>query len=350
MALFVTVTPTLAAEGEQEMHYLFAGMLQERSKLKSWSCTVTGVDLQNRSFDMKLLWSGESFRFDRTRHVPAFDGEGMRGVDKNGRLIKTGKVVHLPAHNDVERACDNKQMTVFWDVTNRSSNITRSTPSQRELLHIWDPRTACLILVSEPADYRKALNDRLKFWKDSFTIERKGALWTGTFTRSEKWQDSRLSITVDTEHGFTPVSYRGDTLYKPNSRFPGKVEVCYEATAEWKQLDGVWVPIHHRHVRGDGTLEAEYKLSWDWVNKDVDDKEFTLDGLGVPADVPKIYFDDKGREIPKAASLTPQWSVDSQRTTWVRRIIVGLGLALIALALLHYRLRRKPANPGQSNR
>jgi hypothetical protein len=212
---------------------------------------------------------------------------------------------------------------------------------------LWDPRLAGLVLDSKDTDYQKALNGRLEAWRNASTIERKGALWTVTFTRPHEWQIGRLSITVDTEHGFTPVFYRGDSLYKPNSRFPGKVEVDYEATAEWKQIDGVWVPIHHRHVRGgDGKVVREYKISWDWVNKDIDDKEFTIDALNVPDDVPKIHFDDRGQEIRKDASLPPAKPIRRQGRAWLKWVGYALGFALIALALLKYRLRKKPDNPA----
>src|SRR5665213_2622293 len=42
--LLLTAAPALADE-EEEMRYLFAGMLQERTKLKSWSCAITGQDI-----------------------------------------------------------------------------------------------------------------------------------------------------------------------------------------------------------------------------------------------------------------------------------------------------------------
>lgn len=347
--LSFTAAPAVAGEEEREMRYLFAGMLQERSKLKSWSCAITGVDRENKSFEMNFLSNGESFRFTRTRHLPAFDGKAIRGVDKEGKFIKTDKNIHLPARDEVVHACDNTKMIVSWNASNRQCAISRSTSANRQLFHLWDPRMACLILDHGETDYRKAFNDRLKYWSVDFKIEHKGALWTVTSTKSYGFQDIRLSLTVDTEHGFTPVLYRGDTLYKANSRFPGKTEVYYEATAKWEQLDGVWVPVHHRHVKGDGTVVREYKISWDWINKDIDDKEFTLEALGVPDDVPKIYFDEKGRGIRKSVpplSFGEDRAIRRRTNPWIRWGGYSLGFFLIALALLRYRLRKKPSKPA----
>ena len=344
--LSIMVSSVLAGEEDQEMRYLFAGMLQERGKLKSWSCTITGMDPENLAFEMKLLSNREKVRFARTQHLPAYDGKTYQSV--NGKAQISGKVVHLLKRDEVVHACDNTQMTVYWNASDSRCNIYRSTHSHRQLLHLWDPRMAGLVLNHDETDYQKAINDRLKYWREvPIKVEHKGALWTVTATKSYEWQDIRLSITVDTEHGFTPVLYRNDTLYKPNSKFPGKTEVYYETTAKWEQLDEAWVPVHHRHVKGDGTVVREYKISWDWINKDIDDKEFTLDALGVPDDVPKIYFDEKGQEIRKDTpfSFGENRAIRRSNRPWIRWGVYSLGFLLIALALLRYRLRKRPSSP-----
>lgn len=284
----------------QDMNYLFAGMLQERSKLKSWSYTITGGD-HGRSCETKLLANGDMVRFSRTTHIPESDFliRPPANVKVDPLQPSIANVVHMHAHDEVERVCDNKQTIVAWYLSDRKCILSKSTSSQRELLHLWDPRTACLILDRTDTYYQEALNSRLMFWRNSSRISRKGALWTCTFTKQHEFQEGRLSIIVDTEHGFSPVRYFGDNTLKPNSKYPGKVVVDYEATAKWEQIDGVWVPTHHRYVNGDGQVVEEYKVSWDWVNKDVDDKEFTIDALDVPGDVQKIYMDENGQEIRK---------------------------------------------------
>ena len=257
--------------------------------------------------------------------------------------MKPIKFTHMPKRDEDVRACDNKKTTVVWHVSGQECAIATSTPLQRQMLHAWDPRMAGLVIDPEDTDYREALNRRLEAWRRvSVKVEQKGALRTVTATKSYEWQDDRLSLTIDTEHGFTPIFYRGDTLYKPNSKFPGKIEVYYEATAKWQQINGVWVPIHHRHIKGDGTVVREYNVSWDWVNKDVDDKEFTIGALGVPKDVQKIYIDEKLQAILQDTSL-PKEQHTRQRgnRAWIRWVGYSLGFLLIAFALLRYRLRKK---------
>lgn len=55
---------------------------------------------------------------------------------------------------------------------------------------------ACLILDPGETDYRKALNNRLEFWQDAFTIEHKDALWTVTSTKSYEFQDIRNAVAL----------------------------------------------------------------------------------------------------------------------------------------------------------
>src|ERR1019366_2035998 len=285
--LSFAAAPVMASE-EEEMRYLFAGMLQERAKLKSWSCAIAGQDPENGSFEMNLLSNGESVRFTRTQHLPAFNGKASRGVDEKGKLNEVGDVLHLPPRDDVSHVCDNRQTTAAWYESNDKCTISKSTPSKREIMHLWDPRTAGLRLDPHEPDYREAINNRLKFWQAMAKVERKGELWTVTATKSFEFQDGRLSLTIDTEHGFTPTDYRAEMFWKSNSKFPGKTDVQYVVTTEWKQLDGVWVPIRHREARADGTVVREYNVSWDWINKEIDDKEFTVYALGLPGNVEQI--------------------------------------------------------------
>jgi hypothetical protein len=337
--LFFTGTLAVAGEPEEEMHYLFAGMLQERSKLKSWSCTITGMDPENLSFDMKLLSNGKSVRFSRTKHIPAHDGKTYQSV--SGKAQKSGKTIHQPNKDEIVHACDNGQELVAWNVSDDRCSILKSTQSGRQGLWLWDPRTAGLVIDPEDTDYQKALNRRLEAWRVSAKVEHKGALRTVTFTKPYEWQDVRLILTIDTEHGFTPVFYRGDTLYKPHSKFPGKIEVYYEVTAKWEQVNGVWVPNHHRHIKGDGTVVREYTVSWDWINKDIDDKEFTIDALGVPNDAQKIYLDERGVEMSRDI-FAPEYN--RRGRAWIRWAVYALGFILIGYALLRHRLRKKASD------
>ncbi len=340
--LFFLTTQAVASEDPQEIKYLFAGMLQERERLKSWSCAIAGMDPENLSFDMKILSNGECVRFTRTQHLNTSADEPDRGLDENGKSIKSNKTIQLPNRDEVVHLCDNKQTTVAWNETANKCNIFKSSTFEHNLLHLWDPRTAGLILDYNETDFQKILSNRLANWLQASKVEHRDDLWTITFTKEHEWQFDRLSLTIDTKNGFTPVSYRGYSNYKPNSRFPGKTEVYYESTAKWQKLNGVWVPVHHRHVNGNGTVVREYNISWNWINKDVEAKEFTIDALGLPKDVQKSYFDERGIELNNNVSSPAPNRVASHSNVWIRWIIYTTGFVLIVVALLRIRLRREP--------
>lgn len=56
---------------DPEIEYLFAGMSQERSKLKSGTYTIKGSDLQNGLFELNLTTDGTSVRFTRKTNIQA---------------------------------------------------------------------------------------------------------------------------------------------------------------------------------------------------------------------------------------------------------------------------------------
>jgi hypothetical protein len=307
--IFLIAASAMADEQDAtQMRYLFAGMSQERAKLKSWSCSITGKDIENLAFDMKLLSNGDSVRFSRTKN------------------------------KQVEHGCANHKEVVDWFESARQCTIQTSVPLGRQLMHLWDPRTAGLRPDSPDMDYQRTLDRGLELWRDGSKVTQREAFRIITFTKPLEWQDNRLSLTIDTRHGFTPVSYRGDSVYKPNSNFPGKVEVYYEVTAKWKLMSGVWVPVLHRETLGDGSIAREYNISWDWINKDIDDREFTIDALGVPRDVKTITF-NKNKEL---FAEGPAFIEDPRHrgSPWIRWTGYAIGLLLIAGAIW-FRFRSK---------
>src|SRR5262245_52709601 len=107
---------TSAANDEQEIEYLLAGMLQERGKLQSGSCAIEGRDQTSGPFTMKYLMKGDSFRFTRTQ--------------------KTTPPL-------TQHVCDNRQQLVLWDGA-AECNIYKSAQAERKGVGTWDPRLAGL--------------------------------------------------------------------------------------------------------------------------------------------------------------------------------------------------------------
>src|SRR5262249_16743685 len=152
------------------------------------------------------------------------------------------------------RVCDNRKVTVLWDESQNECSIGKSTPEVRCQMFLWDPRTAGLVLDRDlkERDYIEEYDLRRRVWGPTATLTRNGALCTVTFVKVDEISDARLSVTFDTEHGFTPVLYSGESLYKANSKFPGKTELHYKATAKWERVNGVWLPTHHREENRSG--------------------------------------------------------------------------------------------------
>src|SRR5437868_14898272 len=73
---------------EVELQYLFAGMRQERAKLKTWSCSIKGVDPKNGSFEMDLVSNGDKVRYVRKHKGP------------NAKVV---------------RVCDNRKIIAIWN-------------------------------------------------------------------------------------------------------------------------------------------------------------------------------------------------------------------------------------------
>ena len=275
---FIVSTGRIAyAQKDREIETIFAGMAGERAKLKSWSYTIQGTDVEHGAFHLSLVSDRNNYRFTRTR-------KGTAGVETTHVLF-------------------NKTNFVQWHVERSLCFIHESTPEYLKLLRIWDPRSAGLRLDVEEANHEQALSGRLKHFLANYKIKRAGALRTVIHTSETEYQENYFIIKVDVERGYTPVHDRTESVLNAKSKFPGKTRLYFEASAKWEQRSEVWVPVEHTESL-EGERFKEYRITWNWVNKGPGEKEFTIDALGVPADVKKIYM-EKGREVRKTPDLSP---------------------------------------------
>jgi hypothetical protein len=311
--LLITAMSLLAFAGDdKEIRYLFAGMQQERAKLRSGSYEIESVDRQDGPIKTTVIFKDDKYRL-------------CREFAKN---LKKPPV----------KACDNGVTIAYWDPAEKSCELWKAGAKERESLKLWDPHSAGLVLMNEP-DYQKALINRLNAWVKNFTVTADGTTRTVIFTRPYEARDVRLYLTVDVDNGFTPTRYFADAVIKPTPNSPEGIESYYDATCTWEQHDQVWVPVHHRQTNPGGVVSDEHRLKWHWVNKPVDEKEFNVDALEVPATAKMIDFRNitptkmYGEEL-RPATLSPE-------TSALSKLLYAAGLLIIVMLVVWYWFRKR---------
>ena len=138
-----------------------------------------------------------------------------------------------------------------------------------------------------------------------------------------------ISITVDSDHGFTPVRYKGESVYKNPAK--GKNKDYFEVTAKWDLKDGVWVPVRHEVIELSHKI-AVYDIAWENINQPVKDDEFTMSALSVSNQAHKIEMQN-GKWV---VTDDPTHGIASERFTmgWVRKLIYVIGFTLIGIWII----------------
>ncbi len=262
----------------------------------------------NGSFEMDLLSNGHSIRFVRKHDGPK---------------------------PNVVRVCDNLKTLVKWKEGDEVCFVYESTPSSREKFYLWDVRTAGVAMAGQDKDLNETLKTRLEFWrKQTFKVVRNKGTAIVNVTIPYEFGERRLVMNVDTDRGFSPTLFYADSITNEKSTAPGKVQVSTDLTAKWQQVSGVWVPVHHlERIGPEKVVIQEYHVSWKWVNKPIDDREFTIDRLGIPEMVKRVYM-EKGREVPNKVVLSSPEPSGMSRL--IRFVAYGLA-AFFALIWIAYR-------------
>lgn len=308
LATILTWVCPVSANDQLEIEYLLTGLLQEREKLRSGSCEIEGSNQKFGPHRVKYLFREDSFRF--TRFAP-------------------------PPEPGAFHACDNRVNIFLWDGESECS-ILRSADVERQGLSAWDPRFSGVQLPSSrEQSYKNFVALARNAWttKDvaglSATVQRSGNQRTIVVLIDHVPMTQRISLTIDVENGFTPVRYLQEEIKKKPPTPEQTVFVRSEVTSEWKRINEVWVPVRHRQTENNGQPYQDYTLTWEWVNREVDDREFALGALGVPPSV-KCADVESGRDV----GGTDAPPVKVRRFRWlVRGIGVVAGILIVAILL-----------------
>lgn len=310
LAKFLVIATSMhdVQSNEKDIEFVFAGMQQERAKLLSGSYEVESTTREAGRTKSSVVFHGARLRMKR-QYLD----------DKNRPPLS---------------ACDNGHTIAYWDPRERDCDLVKSTTKERDTLRHWDPRSAGLVLFNEP-DYKKALSDRLQTWKQNFTSQTAGSLRTIGFNRAQSpLLTARLYLTVDVDRGFTPVRYYAESQHMARGEAPEKIEMNYEAIANWEQLDGIWVPVHHRRINTGGTNVEEHRLKWDWVNRPVNESEFNVEALGVPKTAKIIDFrnitKDRAYGVEVGQATLPADVQSANRIPYYVAAVLVIGIAVFA--------------------
>ena len=107
-------------------------------------------------------------------------------------------------------------------------------------------------MINQP-DYKKVIATLRDAWvkvAPQIKVTKEGGIRIMEWTTPHEFTDSLLIFKINCDHGFTPVQFTSDSVFKSNSKFPGKVESDTAVTAKWEKVDDVWVPVHHRLTGG----------------------------------------------------------------------------------------------------
>lgn len=189
-----------------------------------------------------------------------------------------------------------------------------------------------------------------EFDNSTATVTRQGPVWTLTWRSVDGNEMSRWVLDVDTGSGFAPVRYRCESTRLNDKTRPSKWIPEWENTATYRQVSGVFVPVHVKRIRFMGPHsgigeEMSLDLNWELINQPVDENVFSYLTFDVPDDV-AIQDTSSGetiwiREFPSIdGEATPS---DDSSPAIASAFLAVVTIALLSVAAL---LWRKKASAG----
>lgn len=325
--------------------FVFAGIKDSKERLRTYAFrgigTVIDEDTRYGRLEGKVEvaaafdYSKELFRFDRT--------EAVRVSPSGGDVINPKDwVVGYETAKFVKTA----KRTINWYVSARPDVIvgpatarpdTRVKPFDIRIIGFC---TYGNVMRNTSLEEHMAYLESVK----NATVSREA---DGTL--KVKWSSPGATevVIVDEKNGYLPL--RAEVRLTR----PGVDQLSEVTEAQWKKVNGVWVPKQIGYSsygggRKDHVKSYDLKLEWDHVNKPVPEEIFTVQGLHVSPGL-TILSTETGKSVTlgktgdkdyEPASINSDIFGDGSRLR--RRLWIGGGIAaMVLLAVGGYLLRRR---------
>ena len=159
------------------------------------------------------------------------------------------------------------------------------TGQSRAVMWLIDPRVVAWGAID---DQRRVSDPYHMIKEDSFNSEKIAGVRLDSIGRTEiRWQPNQhvlVSLTLNGSQGFVPdacvIRYRKAKIDDQSSvYFPTRVTL-----SKWEEFGGTLVPVSSTTTGINGVKnKTTVELKWRQVNEAVDEKQFTLLGLDLPA-------------------------------------------------------------------
>lgn len=369
MPMSLTV-PGQCQEPKEELQFILNSMRQERSKLQSGVCRMTGRLVGRRESESEPVFDGplaifatfegqNKIRFDRTQPGWIVDNSEVKPDPKNPGMVTGGK-----SKKGVQRYyfCDNGKKACFWQedagpsMTVRASFAGGDNPFKQ--LEFFDVRG--LGLYSSIELQRMYSLARLFDAYDSISrppeVDRSDPVvwvihWAFPVVPDSKIPAVRVSLSVDVRRGFTPLHYV--MRERPLRRADAPWTITQESATQWGQHGEIWVPVKHRFadgpLAGSWSRLVEIEITWQSVNEPVDPTLFEYTSFGVPEHVGIFDASLGGRVITiREIGKPPQPVKPNRKRVWIVAIgALGIMLVLAGAYVWYHRLRAS-AVPSKS--
>lgn len=188
--------------------FVAIGMRQARAKLLSGVCRFSGRLVQEFPDDPQRTLG--KVRFDLKRPDFTVDRGSVRSAAQSGRVV--GKTARGIA---TRRFADDRVRTTFWHSDNDVATIVQSkdVTSRRhaEYLDVWGITLYSQLAIERQYTFEQLVEQLVEFGKrpGAAVTGQDGPTWTLSWSAPGDgvWQ-TRWTLSVDTQRGFTPRVYR----------------------------------------------------------------------------------------------------------------------------------------------
>jgi len=328
---------SLLAGESDELDFYLRGILAERQRIRSAQLHISGVQGKkgldgqrelSEPFSVECAFDARRIRFDSTE-VGWVAVQRATGRSKYARGNATRKYLRTPDSAatwigdqnqlDIQKP-DAKMMGrfLFFDVRSIGLYSWRGIHKGKALED--------LLSDYQNVEAKKEIDDSDR---DSVVL----SLWAGTKMPVE--HQRRYWIRPD--EGFSVVR----SQYRQRTKGADDWKVIEESNASWKQIQGVWLPVHCEMSKSSHKLNFDIK--WGAINEPLNDEMFKWESFGAPKTV-KVVDSTSGKFVVIRSPHEDEVRRPRQSTQPVVFIGVNIGIIMFVAGL--YLRRRYLASKG----
>lgn len=346
------------AQTTEKARFAISGMKEGRAQLHSGTCQLSGVinELGDIGKDADLAGPVSYLvAFDRKGNQ-RFDGRAPGWVIDHGSTTGEKTVDANPdgsRKHPTLRASTSKRGTVaahflrtpeksaFWVEGQEVITLHGPTYKIPRLLHPFDLKAfgiACQNDLSRNLSVQEILGQYLS--RPMPVVDERGdGLWELIWSISDRTMvDWRVLVNV--KEGFTPI--RSQLRERPNASV--EWDVTEQSQTEWRQQNGVWVPVYFSNDAGGKGGKFRYsrqlQLTWTDVNGEIDKGLFSIDNFGAPAAVGIVDMRLGDPVTLRPHELPPAGDFRWWKSGWVIGLVVLAAIGLALFVLRHFRPQR----------